>query len=166
MPMQCHLDGRGEECRCGSVFNHGYFFDCQSVICVTSVFEPQTEPVTSKSDDGDAQEQNHQMQTWIAFDLRYNTFFGVFIDLSAFTLHIYILKLDIHIRTPPLLHSNHSAVWFTPAHSSSLKWTHSKVHSRQVNEAKWTKTLSGWVDTRIRYKNALPPFLCNIKNQM
>ena len=87
--MQCHLDGRGEECRCGSVFNHGYFFDCQSVICVTSVFEPQTEPVTSKSDDGDAQEQNHQMHTWIAIDLRYNTFF-VFLLICLPLLYKYI----------------------------------------------------------------------------
>ena len=72
--MQCHLDGRGG----GVSLWIGYFFDCQSVICVTSVFEPKIELVTSKSDDGDAQEQNHQMHTWIAIDLRYNTFFLCF----------------------------------------------------------------------------------------
>ena len=83
--MQCHLDGRGG----GVSLWIGYFFDCQSVICVTSVFEPKIELVTSKSDDGDAQEQNHQMHTWIAIDLRYNTFF-VFLLICLPLLYIYI----------------------------------------------------------------------------
>ena len=81
MPMQCHLDGRGG----GVSLWIGYFFDCQSVICVTSVFEPKIELVTSKSDDGDAQEQNHQ----IAIDLRYNTFF-VFLLICLPLLYKYI----------------------------------------------------------------------------